>query len=97
MNVRLLLPTLVLANPFAALALPPASTPTLTVDCDHPEWPSLREFAEQFGFDAFDPAYRVRQRMIIEALRACRRGGDQLLVVLEPDADTHAIVARRHP
>ncbi|MBF6023240.1 hypothetical protein [Lysobacter niastensis] len=97
MNVRPLLLTLVLANPFAAQASPPASTSMLTVDCGHPEWPSLREFAEQFGFDAFDPAYRVRQRMIIKALRACRRGGDQLQVVLEPDADTQAMVARRYP
>jgi hypothetical protein len=97
MNVRLLFLVLALTSPLGALATPPASTTTLTVDCDQPAWPTLREFAEHYGFDAYDPAYRVRQRVIIDALRACRRGADRVQLVLDPGPTAPSMLAQRKP
>ena len=73
MNAKFLLLTLAAGLPLCALASPPQAM-VITVDCENPVWPSLKQVAQHAGYDAFNPAYQVRQRLMLEGRRACRRG-----------------------
>lgn len=62
----------------------PPPTLTVTVSCANPQWPSLQEMGRQFGNDALDPLYRVRERMMLAGRRACRENVDAAQVTFEP-------------
>ena len=89
MNTKFLLLTLAAALPLCALASPPQSL-VITVDCGHPVWPSLKQVAQYAGYDAFNPAYQVRQRLMTDARRACRRGASQVQLTFQAPAREEA-------
>ena len=86
MNVPTLAKTLALAlaaaMPLSALASPPQPV-GITIDCAAPALPSQQEFARFTGIDNFGQAYDMRAKVMVRARRACKRGADEVRVVLE--------------
>ncbi len=83
MNAKSLLLIVFAALPLSARASPPPSV-TITVDCNNPVWPTLRQVATHVGYDAYNPAYRIRKQLMLEGRRACRHGATQVDLVLQP-------------
>lgn len=80
MNPRILASILFAALlPAAAAAQPPADA--LTVDCADPRPPSQRAVAEFTGIANFSHAYAARERLMLDAQRACKRGAAQVRLV----------------
>lgn len=90
MNARTptLVPALVLASvlPLVAAAMPPEST-TILVDCANPTLPSQQQVARLTGHDNFAQVYNARSRLMVNAQRLCRRGVDEVHLVLAPPSD----------
>lgn len=82
MNVHPLILTLLAALPSAGAASPTQAT-DLRVDCAHPALPSQRAVAEFAGVANFSQAYALRERLMLDVQRACKRGAGQVRLVRE--------------
>lgn len=92
---------LVAAMPWGASASPPEPTTTtplqvttsaqqpvtIVVNCQQGDWPTVQQIAREVGVNVFDPPRHVRQRAVIEGLRACRRGATDVALVFPPAQD----------
>ncbi len=101
MNANYFALVLVAAMPWGASAAPPAPTTTaplqvtgsspqpvtIVVNCEQGDWPTLQQIARDVGINVFDPPRHVRQRAVIEGLRACRRGATDVALVFPPAQD----------
>lgn len=101
MNANYLALMLVAAMPWGASAAPPEPTTTaplqvtasaqrpvtIVVNCQQGDWPTLKQIAREVGVNVFDPPRHVRQRAVIEGLRACRRGATDVALVFPPAQD----------
>lgn len=94
MNAKSLLLLVFAALPWSAPAAPPPSV-TITVDCNDPVWPTLRQVATHVGYDAFNPAYLTRKQLMLEGRRACRRGAVQVDLVLQRELSGEASMLTR--
>lgn len=66
--------------PLAAYAQPPATTHTVTVDCDN-TYISQRDAARLMRTDNFSQTYTKRQSLYANVARACKSGARQVLLV----------------
>lgn len=66
--------------PLAAYAEPPATTYTVTVDCDR-TYISQRDAARVLRTDNFSQTYTKRQSLYANVARACKSGARQVLLV----------------
>jgi len=66
--------------PLVAYAQPPATTHTVTVDCDH-TYISQRDAARVLRTDNFSQTYTKRQSLYADVARACKGGARQVLLV----------------
>ena len=66
--------------PLVAYAQLPATTHTVTVDCDH-TYISQRDAARVMRTDNFSQTYTKRQSLYANVARACKSGARQLLLV----------------
>jgi hypothetical protein len=101
MNATYFALVLVAATPWGASAVPPEPTTTtpvqvtdsspqpvtIVVNCDQGDWPTLQQIARDVGINVFDPPRHVRQRAVIEGLRACRHGATDVALVFPPAQD----------
>lgn len=94
MNAKSLLLIVFAALPLSAWASPPSSM-TITVDCNNPVWPTLRQVATEVGYDAFNPTYRIRKQLMLDGRRACRRGALQVDLVLQREPSGEASMLTR--
>ena len=85
MNAKSLLLIVFAALPLPALASPPPAA-MITVDCNNPVWPTLRQVATHVGYDAFNPAYRIRKQLMLDGRRACRHGAMRVDLVLQRES-----------
>lgn len=83
MNAHSLLLALLAALPLASAATP-SQAPALLVDCARPVLPSQRAVAEFAGMANFGQAYALRERLMQDVQRACKRGAGQVRLVREP-------------
>jgi hypothetical protein len=99
MNANYFALVLVAAMPWRVSAAPPTTTTplqvtgssqqpvTIVVNCEQGDWPTLQQIARDVGINVFDPPRHVRQRAVIEGLRACRRGATDVALVFPAAQD----------
>ncbi|MCL1635975.1 hypothetical protein M2650_15230 [Luteimonas sp. SX5] len=88
-----ILPLLFCATmPVGAAEAPPP--PAVTIDCAHPALPSQAEISSLTGIENFGRAYAERSRLMQQAVRVCRRGATQVVLVRGPDRRELPQVAR---
>lgn len=79
--------------PLAGIASPSQAPPALLLDCARPALPNQRAIAEFAGVASFSQTYALRERLMQDVRRACKRGAGQVRLVRESRAGSEPAVA----